>query len=330
MNNNGVYDPPGSGCTPTPQNLCDDGPGFSAFTAATATSPTGAVNPTGILAGAFTGFGGTGDVPVVGDWAGIGRTTIGIRTGGFLWVVDTLGNGIFTSPTPTCTPLISPAVTPNYPNCGADTVNFTGSSVFAFGAPGDTPVVGNFSGRTSANNFPIAQAGVVRPAGGSACGAPPQTSANCTPFLWILDTGTAGNATQVTPQPSAGAWSVSATYNAGDIVTYQGSVYVSASSFNLAHVPTTGAPWLLVNVPASNVHNYGNVFALGGAPGDIPVVGDWYNTGISMAGVFRGLPNNFLWAFDQAVPLAPQSAHGLGQVVAYGGLKGDIPIVGKW
>ena len=251
VNNNGVYDPPGSGCTPTPQNLCDAGPGFSPFTAATATNPTGTVNSTGILAGAYTGFGGTGDVPVVGDWAGIGRTTIGIRTGGFLWVVDTLGNGVFTSPTPACTPLISPAVTPVYnftagvatpgTGCGADTVNFTGSSVFAFGAPGDTPVVGNFSGKTSANNFPIAQAGVVRPAGGSACGAPPQSSANCTPFLWILDTGVAGTGTQVTPQPNAGAWSVTATYNAGDIVTYQGSIYISTTGFNLAHVPSTGA-----------------------------------------------------------------------------------------
>ena len=88
-------------------------------------------------------------------------------------------------------------------------------------------------------------------------------------------------------------------------------------------------PWALANVPAANAHNYGNVFAFGGAPGDIPIVGDWYNTGISMAGVFRGTPN-FLWVFDNAVPLAPQSAHGPGTVFAYGGLAGDKPIVGKW
>ena len=323
VNNNGVYDPPGSGCTPTPQNMCDAGPGFSPFTA------TNTVNSTGILPGAFTNFGGTGDVPVVGDWAGIGRTTIGIRSQGFLWVVDTMGNGVFKSPAPACTPLVAPSVTPTYPDCNGDTVNFTGTAVFAFGGPGDTPVVGNFSGRVSASNFPIAQAAVVRPAGGAACGAPPQSTATCTPFLWIMDSGIAGTTNQVTPQPNAGTWAVSTTYSKDDVVLYNGSLYVSMSNFNLAHVPTAGSPWILVNVPTVNIHTQGNVFAFGGAPGDIPIVGDWYNTGIYSAGVFRGTPN-FLWVFDTAVPLAPQSAHGPGTVFAYGGLAGDKPIVGKW
>jgi hypothetical protein len=323
VNNNGVYDPPGSGCTPTPQNMCDAGPGFSPFTA------TNTVNSTGILPGAFTNFGGTGDVPVVGDWAGIGRTTIGIRSQGFLWVVDTMGNGVFKSPAPACTPLVAPSVTPTYPDCNGDTVNFTGTAVFAFGGPGDTPVVGNFSGRVSASNFPIAQAAVVRPAGGAACGAPPQSTSNCTPFLWIMDSGIAGTTNQVTPQPNAGTWAVATTYSANDVVLFNGSLYVSMSNFNLAHVPTAGSPWILVNVPTVNIHTQGNVFAFGGAPGDIPIVGDWYNTGIYSAGVFRGTPN-FLWVFDTAVPLAPQSAHGPGTVFAYGGLAGDKPIVGKW
>jgi hypothetical protein len=115
----------------------------------------------------YTGFGGPNDTPVVGDWAGLGRATIGIVTGGsatasnFLWVLDTAGNGQFVQPTPACTPLTPPATQPVYPNCGTDTVTFTGSAVFAFGGvKGDVPVVGNWFSRVSSTDFAISQAGL--------------------------------------------------------------------------------------------------------------------------------------------------------------------------
>jgi len=282
----------------------------------------------------YTGFGGVGDVPVVGDWAGIGKTTIGIRTGGFLWVVDTVGNGVFQQPTAFC------AGTSTAPDTSCANVSFTGSSVFAFGAPGDTPVVGNWYGKVSPTGFPVAQAGVVRPMGGAACGAPPQSTTNCTPFLWILDTGVAGVGNAVTPQNNLGAWSATTTYSQGNVVTFNGQLYYSLQNFNLTHSPTNGTPWWALVTNASsqailttNLHAQGNVFAFGGGAGDIPVVGDWYGTGVSQAGVFRatsGGSPNFLWVFDIASPLAAQGQHAVGFQFAYGGIAGDKPVVGRW
>jgi len=65
-------------------------------------------------------FGGvTGDVPVVGDWNGSGTSKVGVFRSGFLWVLDTNGNGVFDS----------------------------GDSTYAFGGlAGDLPVVGDWSG----------------------------------------------------------------------------------------------------------------------------------------------------------------------------------------
>ena len=65
-----------------------------------------------------------GDVPVVGDWNGDGRTKIGIFRQGFFWILDTNGNGTF--------------------DPGTD-------SSFAFGGvAGDVPIVGDWNGsRTS-------------------------------------------------------------------------------------------------------------------------------------------------------------------------------------
>jgi len=269
---------------------------------------------------------------VVGDWAGLGKTTIGIRIGGFLWVVATTGNGTFTQPVATCAG--GGAV-----NTSCARVNFTGSSVFAFGAPGDTPVVGNWSGKVSANGHPISQAGVVRPTGGAACGAPPQSTTNCTPFLWVLDAGIAGGSTSVTPQATA-TWSSTQTYNAAELVIFNGQIYYSLQTINLARQPGNGPPWwaLVTNaagqaIPLTNLHATGHVFAFGGGAGDIPIAGDWYNTGVVQAGVFRafsGTTPNFLWVLDMVGPLAPLSQHSVGFVFAYGGLTDDKPIPGRW
>jgi len=65
-----------------------------------------------------------GDIPVVGDWNGDGRSKVGYFRQGFLWILDTNGNHIFEQ--------------------GID-------QVYAFGGvAGDIPVVGDWSGtRTS-------------------------------------------------------------------------------------------------------------------------------------------------------------------------------------
>jgi hypothetical protein len=60
-----------------------------------------------------------GDIPVVGDWNGDGRTKIGLFRQGFFWILDTNGNGTFD----------------------------TGDQSFAYGGiPGDVPIVGDWNG----------------------------------------------------------------------------------------------------------------------------------------------------------------------------------------
>ena len=69
------------------------------------------------------------------------------------------------------------------------------------------------------------------------------------------------------------------------------------------------------------------IFAFGGIAGDVPVVGDWNNTGFAKAGVFR---LGFFWVVDNngSAPMVLGSS----QLVAFpfGGIAGDVPVVGKW
>jgi hypothetical protein len=67
-------------------------------------------------------------------------------------------------------------------------------------------------------------------------------------------------------------------------------------------------------------------FAFGGLAGDVFVTGDWYGSGVSGAAVFR----SGLWVLDAALPGAPQASHVTGLTFGYGGVTGDVPVVGKW
>jgi len=188
-------------------------------------------------------YGGVaGDIPVVGDWNGSGTSKIGIFRGGFFWLLDANGNGMFDS--------------------GDQTFAFGGASGCTGPLPGffnseprgscDIPVVGDW------NQSGTTKVGIVRAAPGTA-----------QPFLWILDT-------------------------------------TGARAFG----------------PASTV------FAFGGIAGDVPVVGDWNNLGATQIGVFR---SGFLWIEDttSAMPAPPAATDTLA-VFAYGGVPGDMPVVGHW
>jgi hypothetical protein len=90
---------------------------------------------------------------------------------------------------------------------------------------------------------------------------------------------------------------------------------------------TTPAFWIL---DANNDHviDAGDlIFAFGGIPGDVPVVGDWNGSGTSKAGVYR---QGFFWVIDDNGS-AP-TVLGSSQLVAFafGGIAGDVPVVGKW
>lgn len=67
--------------------------------------------------GAIWSFGQTGDLPILGDWTGVGSTRIGVFRNG-LWILDSNGNGY------------------------AD----AGDRQFTFGQAGDLPIVGDWNG----------------------------------------------------------------------------------------------------------------------------------------------------------------------------------------
>lgn len=108
----------------------------------------------------------------------------------------------------------------------------------------------------------------------------------------------------------------------------------------------------LLNTSGTGVFSSSDaVFAFGGTTGctgslpgvyqieptgscDIPVVGDWNNSGTTKVGIVRGTPGTsqpFLWILDttgaQRIIL---SGTGASTVFAFGGIAGDVPVVGDW
>jgi len=84
------------------------------------------------------------------------------------------------------------------------------------------------------------------------------------------------------------------------------------------------------NGTIDNVNQAGGdkAFAYGGISGDVPVVGDWNGDGRSKVGVFR---SGFFWVLD-ANGNYQFDGTGMGHDLAFpfGGIAGDIPVVGKW
>jgi hypothetical protein len=182
-------------------------------------------------------FGGiAGDVPVTGDWAGLGKSCIGIFRSGFFWILDTNCNGTFDS-----------ATDANFPFGGL---------------AGDVPVVGawgNGVGGTSPTRV-----GVVRK---YAPGGVPQGN----PFYWILDSAnaTAGN-TAAIHQPSFTGNTAPFAYGglAGDAFVsgdWQGNGIYRAGIYR-------SGSWIL---DLSGNHTYDTFFQFGGLSTDTPITGKW-------------------------------------------------------
>jgi hypothetical protein len=70
-------------------------------------------------------------------------------------------------------------------------------------------------------------------------------------------------------------------------------------------------------------------FAFGGVPGDQPVVGDWNGDGRSKLGLFR---QGFFWILDYNGNGSIDNVNGVGgdKAFAFGGIAGDVPVVGDW
>jgi hypothetical protein len=68
-------------------------------------------------------------------------------------------------------------------------------------------------------------------------------------------------------------------------------------------------------------------YAYGGAAGDVPVVGDWTGSGTTKIGVLR---DGFLWLLDANGNGTYDGAAGGDFTFAFGGVEGDVPVVGDW
>jgi hypothetical protein len=91
--------------------------------------------------------------------------------------------------------------------------------------------------------------------------------------------------------------------------------------------PSTGTWWLDTN--NDGIFDAGDyTYQFGGIAGDIPVVGDWAGLGKSCVGLFR---SGFFWVLDYNCN-GTFDGTGTGQDVAFpfGGLAGDVPVVGAW
>ncbi len=223
-------------------------------------------------------FGGVmGDIPISGDWNGLGTTKVGVyRPSNGLFVLDYDGDGQFTS---------------------ADKAYNLGLGI----QPGDIPVVGDWNG-DGRDKVGIFRAG----------------------FLWILDTNGDGMFEQGTDQTIAfGGVN-------GDVPVVGDWNGTGTSKIGLFR---DGFFWILdangdgvldnVNQPGGD-----QAFAYGGIQGDVPVIGDWNGSGISKVGVFR---SGFFWVLD-ANGNQQFDGTGAGQdlAFAFGGIPGDICVVGKW
>jgi hypothetical protein len=202
------------------------------------------------------------------------RSKPGIFRSGFYWLLDTDGNHTWSSP----------------PDLGG-----------AFGGiPGDVPITGDWSG----NGY--TKVGIYRPSNG----------------LFLLDSNgngvfDAGDAT----------FNLGVGVQPGDIPVvgdWNGDGRTKVGLFRQGYL------WILdTNGNGRFEQGVDQTFAFGGVPGDVPVVGDWNGSGTSKIGLFR---LGFYWILDANGNGILDNINGSGgdQSFSFGGMAGDVPLVGDW
>jgi hypothetical protein len=172
---------------------------------------------------------------------------------------------------------------------------------FAFGGvPGDIPITGDWNGSGTT------KVGVYRPSNG----------------LFVLDYDGDGQFTAADK-----AYNLGVGTQAGDVPVvgdWNGDGKTKVGLFR------QGFFWIL-DSNGDGVFQQGvdQTFAFGGVAGDVPVVGDWNGTGTSKIGLFR---QGFFWILDTNGNGSIDNVNGPGgdQAFAFGGIPGDVPVVGDW
>ncbi len=184
---------------------------------------------------------------------------------------------------------------------GNQQFNTPADRAFAFGGiAGDIPITGDWNGNGTS------KVGIYRPSNG----------------LFILDSN------------GDGAFDAGdAVYNLG-VGTQAGDVPVvgdwNGSGTTKVGLFRQGFFWILdTNGNGIFEQALDHTYAFGGIAGDVPVVGDWNGSGTSKIGLFR---QGFYWILDANGNGTLDNVNGNGGDLgfAYGGIPGDVPVVGDW
>ncbi len=276
---------------------------------------------------AITVAGRTLVITQAGTSAGSTLSKAGIFRSGFFWLLDIDGNRQYNSPPDVAFPFGGVPgdipITGDWNGDGRTKVGIyrTSNGLFILDYDGDQQFtaadrVYNLGVGTQAGDVPVV--GDWNGSGTTKVGLFRQG------FLWILDTNGDGVFQQ----------GIDATYafggEAGDVPVVGDWNGSGTSKIGLFR---SGFFWILDvngNGTLDNVNQQGGdqTFAFGGVPGDVPIVGDWNGDGTTKIGVFRG---GFFWVLD-ANGNHQFDGTGAGQdlAFAFGGIMGDVPVVGKW
>ncbi len=184
---------------------------------------------------------------------------------------------------------------------GNQQFNSPPDKAFAFGGvPGDIPITGDWNGSGTT------KVGIYRPSNG----------------LFVLDYDGDGQLTAADKVYNLGVG-----IQAGDVPVvgdWNGDGKTKVGLFR------AGFFWIL-DTNGNGVFQQGidQTFAFGGVAGDVPVVGDWSGTGTSKIGLFR---QGFFWILDYNGNGILDNVNQAGgdQAFSFGGIAGDVPIVGDW
>ena len=240
-------------------------------------------------------FGTPGAIPVYGDFAGDGKTRMGVFIDGE-WFIDMNGNGVWDE----------------------------GDLYCKLGGPGDVPVVGDWDGDGKDD------IGVYGPAWTNDAKALARE-----PGLPKPHNAPTGAKKNHPPQAYEAAGQRSMKMGArgklrADVVDHvfqfghAGDVPVvgdwTGSGVRTIGVFREGVWYLDLN--GDGKFGPGDVMANFGQPGDVPVVGDWNGTGMDSIGVFR----NGKWILDTGHHFKEDATNQTRQL----GDVGDVPVVGDW
>jgi hypothetical protein len=252
-----------------------------------------------------TPFDKPGDVPIMGNWTGQGKDTVGLyrpSTHEFILSnsnMEPTANIDVAFGNPGDIPLVG-----DWTGQGKDTIGLyrpsthefilsnsntspAGNTIVTWGNPGDTPLVGDWTGQG------LDTIGLYR---------------GSTPEFILSNSNSVPTGSIIIDPPFA---------KPGDIPLVGDWTGQGKDTIGL-YRPST-REFILSN---SNTSPTGSIIVTWGNPGDVPLVGDWTGQGRDTIGLYRPSAQEFLLSNSNTSPS--------GSIIVIFGNLGDVPLVGDW